>query len=271
MKDAVHTKIQYWGWNKAARFYDNLWQKQLKHSQEELLKMAKVNPDEKVLDICCGSGLVTFHMAKTIQTANITGIDFSEEMIEIASNEAKKKGLKNIRFEKMNAENLSFSDAQFDVTINALGLMYLANPLNAIREMDRGLQPGGRAMVLVWGARKNCGWAEIFPIVDRRVTTETCPLFFQQGTGHTLQNSFELAGFAEIEEIRINDPIHFKNEQEAADAMLVGGPMALAWSRFSNDTKKAVRNEYLESLVPWKNGSGYYIPAEFVIVKGYRK
>jgi hypothetical protein len=44
--------------------------------------------------------------------------------------------------------------------------------------------------------RQDCGWAEIFPIVDRRVTSEVCPMFFQLGTGSSLARACEPAAIA---------------------------------------------------------------------------
>jgi ubiquinone/menaquinone biosynthesis C-methylase UbiE len=97
----------------------------------------------------------------------------------------------------MDAEALTFDAASFDVALCALGLMYVPEPQKAIAEMHRVLPPRGRAVVAVWGARNRCGWAEIFPIVDRRVASEVCPMFFQLGTGDMLRNVFEAAGFTE--------------------------------------------------------------------------
>lgn len=271
MNSAVHTKIQYWGWNKAAPYYDDLWQNQLRNVQKLLLSEASVNPGDKVLDICCGSGLVTIPAAQAAEQGETCGTDFSEEMLEIARSVAQNHNLNNVRFEIMNAENLTFPDGYYHVVINALGIMYLADPVKAIREMYRVLKPGGRATVLVWGSRRNCGWADVFPIIDKRVASEVCPLFFQMGTGQTLLYSFQSAGFVDTEEQRISDILHFDNDQDAADAMFIGGPVALAWNRFNPDIRQLVYAEYLDSLKPWKKGDEYDIPAEFVLVKGIKR
>jgi len=77
----------------------------------------------------------------------------------------------------MDAEALACSDASFDVAINSLGAMYYPDPDKAFREMYRIIKPGGRAVALLWGRRSTCGWAEIFPFVDRRVESDVCPLF----------------------------------------------------------------------------------------------
>jgi ubiquinone/menaquinone biosynthesis C-methylase UbiE len=271
MDPALHSKIQHLGWNKAAPLYDSLWRKQLQPAQRKMLSMAAIKSGENILDLCCGSGMVTIPSAKAVgPQGHVTGTDFAEEMLEIAQQMADDSGLKNTHFQTMDAEHLTFPSENFDVVLNALGLMYLTDPGGSICEMYRMLKPGGRAVALVWGARKNCGWSEVFPIVDKRVTSEVCPLFFQQGTGNTLRRSFEAAGFIRVEEHRVTDSLHYDNDNDASDAMFVGGPVALAWRHFDEDTRIGARQEYLDSLKAYKTGGKYQVPAEFLVVKGVK-
>lgn len=56
--------------------------------------------------------------------------------------------------------------------------------------------------------------------------------------------------------------------QEACGATFVGGPVAMAYSRFDEETRAAAHAEYIESIAPYRNGSGYLIPGEFVVTAG---
>ena len=78
----------------------------------------------------------------------------------------------------MDAETLALPDAGFDVALNALGLMYVPEPEQAVREMRRVLRPGGRVGLAVWGERSRCGWAPVFEIVQAEVASDVCPRFF---------------------------------------------------------------------------------------------
>ena len=127
-----------------------------------------------------------------------------------------------------------------------LGLMYMPDPQKAIREFYRVLRPGGRAVAAVWGERRKCGWAEIFPIVDSRVQSEVCPMFFNLGTGCVLSQLFGAAGFREIDTRRRESRLRYQTTEEACEAAFAGGPVALAYSRFSQD-KKHTRNIWLRS------------------------
>lgn len=172
-------------------------------------------------------------------------------------------------FRRMDAETLEFPDDEFDAVLCGLGLMYVAVPHNALTEMRRVLKPGRRAAAVVWGARKNCGWAEIFPIVEARTASDVCPMFFSLGTGSTLAGAFSEAGFTDVREERISVPIVFPSAEAAIGAAFVGGPVALAYARFDDPTRESAHAEYLESIEVHRRGEAYHVPGEFVAVIGH--
>jgi hypothetical protein len=131
--------------------------------------------------------------------------------------------------------------------------------------MRRLLRPGGRAAAAVWGARRKCGWAEIFPITDARVASEVCPMFFHLGTGDMLARAFEAAGFTEVRSERLSITLSYASAEDALAAVFCGGPVALAYSRFDEATRRAVHAEYLESIAAYRTGDGYAVPGEFVV------
>lgn len=270
MKPDLQRRVQKYGWDYSSPYYETGWQHQLWPAQERLLDAAGLENGEHVLDISCGTGLVTFPIAEAVGAeGSVTGIDLSEGMIEKAKGIAGKRNILDVNFKAMDAEDLELSDESFDVAVNSLGLMYYPDPDKANMEMYRVLKPGGRAAALVWGRRKACGWAEIFPIVDRRVKTDVCPLFFQLGSGDSLRHSFEKAGFDEVASDRFEVTLGYKTDEEAIVGAFQGGAVALAYRKFDEATKEEAHAEYLESIKPYQNGEGYYdIPGEFVIVTG---
>ena len=135
-------------------------------------------------------------------------------MIAIASRAAAEKHIDNVRFERMDAEELHITDAHYHAAICSLGLMYVPDALKAIREMHRLLKPAGRIVAAVWGQRSKCGWAEIFPIVESRVASEVCPLFFQQGTGDSLAKTFVNAGLIRVRSERLSIPLYYESPEE---------------------------------------------------------
>ncbi len=148
--------------------------------------------------------------------------------------------------------------------------MYFPDPVASLKEIRRISQPGASTTVAVWGERRRCGWAGIFSIVDARVKTEVCPMFFGLGSGNSLVVAFEDAGFEHVRVERLSTTLHYQSAEEACTAAFAGGPVALAYSRFDEDTREDVHVEYLESIEEYRTGARYDIPGEFVGGVGYR-
>ena len=272
MEPALQRRIQRYGWDKASAYYEVFWQQQLKPAQDLLLEMADLQPGENVLDVACGTGLVSFEaLAKLGSKGRLLGTDISEKMVEMASLLAAQKGENRVRFARMDAEELGLENSSFDVVLCSLGLMYMPDPRKALEEMRRVLKPGGRAVAAVWGQRAQCGWAEIFEIVDQHVASEVCPMFFNLGNPDMLELNFKAAGFTAIGVRRISTILTYKDEQDALGAAFEGGPVALAYNKFSESIKQEVHAAYLSSLAPYKKGEGYEVPGEFVLAQGITK
>ena len=269
MDARLQRRVQRQGWDLAAPAYERLWQAQLSIAQHELLWQAALQPGERVLDVACGTGLVSFAAARAVGPAGgVVGVDLSGRMVEAARQRGEGTALTNVRFERMGAEQLALDDAGFDVVLCALGLMYMPDPAEAMREMRRVLRPGGRVVAAVWGERRRCGWAALFPIVDAEVVSDVCPLFFQLGEGDALASLVSSAGFEAVASHRIAATLSYADEAEACDAAFAGGPAALAWSRFDDAVRDRVRRNYVESIAGWQHGAGFRMPGEFVIVVG---
>jgi len=268
MEAQLMKRVQRYGWDKAAIHYESAWQQQLKPAQDLLLEMANIQDGEQVLDIACGTGLVTFKAAE--KAGYVLGTDISDGMIELARNVSKEKTISNIAFERMDAEKLELKDESFDVVLCALGLMYVPDPFLALSEIKRVLKPGGRMIAAVWGERDHCGWSGIFEIVDKRVASEVCPMFFQLGTGNRLELLLQKVGFQKFTSNRISTVLSYQTDDEACGAAFEGGPVALAYFKFDPQVKKEARLEYIDSISSYRQEYGYSVPGEFVVVSAQK-
>src|SRR5579871_59259 len=157
MEPDLQRRVQRYGWDKAAAYYENSWQQQLKPAHDALFDFANIQEGQKIIDVACGTGLISFRAAETTgKKGFVFGTDISDKMIEIANSTAKENNIENIQFERMDAEKLKIADEEFDLAVCALGLMYVPNPINALEEMHRVLKKGGKCIVAVWGKRNNC-------------------------------------------------------------------------------------------------------------------
>jgi ubiquinone/menaquinone biosynthesis C-methylase UbiE len=270
MDAALQRRVQRYGWDRAAQHYEKFWSAQLRPAQDLLLELADLHAGDHVLDVACGTGLVTLRAASIVgASGRVVGTDLSAAMVESLRALAAAHGVAG-EFERMDAEALRFADGTFDAALCALGLMYVPDPPRALAELRRVLRPRGRVVAAVWGDRANCGWAEIFPIVERRVASDVCPMFFQLGTSSALALHLELAGFANIVEQRFTTVLHYGSAADAIGAAFAGGPVALAYSRFDEATRDGAHAEYLASIEAYRHGERYEIPGEFVVARGVR-
>ena len=270
MEPKLHRRVQRYGWDLAVQDYDRYFVPLLRHCSERCLELAELQPGERVLDIATGTGVAAFPAAERVGLrGEVVATDISQRMVDAVREEAERQGVTNMSYERVDAEELGFADGSFDAVLCVLGLMYPANPQRAIEQMHRVLRPGGRAAAAVWGRRDRCGWAEIFPIVDARVASDVCPLFFQLGGEGALRYAFERAGFTNSREERLDRPLEFSNEHDVLAAVFAGGPVALAYSKFPPELRDEVHAEYLASIQPYRrDGGAYHVPGEFVFMVG---
>ena len=120
---------EVWNWNSPAGKIR--WQRRVR------LLTAHLNPDMHVLEIGCGTGLLTQELQHS--EADINAIDISPDLLSIAK---KKITSKNIKFTLENAYDLSFEDESFDTVIGSSILHHL-NIHKALSEFHRVLKPGG--------------------------------------------------------------------------------------------------------------------------------
>ncbi len=269
MDARLQRRVQRYGWDAAAETYDAVWRENLRTVHDALFEMAALNPGERVLELACGSGFVTFRAAELVQASGrVLATDISAEMVKLVQDRARQGGFGQVTAERREAESLGLTETGFDAALCALGLMYLPEPGEALCEMYRALRPGGRAVAAVWGERRHCAWADLFPIVDSVVQSEVCPLFFALGAGETLAREFELAGFTAVETCRLTPRLEFADQQSLLVAKIDGGPVALAAKRFDAVTRRQVEADFLASVAAHRRGEGFEIPAEFVIAVG---
>ncbi len=125
--------------------------------KRRLLQLAAVRPGESALDVCCGTGDVTFALAAA--GARTTGMDFSAPMLAVAvARRARIAAAARPVFLQGDALHTPFPDAHFDLVTLSYGLRNLASVGAGLSEMWRVLKPGGRLLVLDFGKPDNATW-----------------------------------------------------------------------------------------------------------------
>jgi ubiquinone/menaquinone biosynthesis C-methylase UbiE len=117
-------------------------------SQETLnriVQWAGAGPDDVVLDVACGPGLLACAFARVVKHA--TGIDMTPAMLEQARKTQQEQGLKNVSWQQGDVYALPFPQAQFSIVSSRFVFHHLQDPLAALKEMKRVCKPSGRIVV----------------------------------------------------------------------------------------------------------------------------
>ena len=104
-------------------------------------------PGERVLDVACGSGNLSFPAARA--GAEVTGLDIATNLIRTARDRARAEGLP-VRFDEGDAEQMPYGDASFDVVMSMFGAMFAPRPDATAAELLRVCRPGGRVAMANW-------------------------------------------------------------------------------------------------------------------------
>jgi ubiquinone/menaquinone biosynthesis C-methylase UbiE len=114
----------------------------------DLIELAELRSGEHVVDVACGTGVVTRLAAERIGGGAVAGVDVTPGMLEVAREVA---GDTAIEWHEASAEALPLGDATFDVALCQMGLQFFPDKPGAVREMWRVLRPGGRVVLNVPG------------------------------------------------------------------------------------------------------------------------
>lgn len=118
--------------------------------QKRLIKEMDISPEEKIIDVCCGSGKLTLKIAERLSAfkgGKVLGIDFSENMLKKGKEKAGKRNLP-VEFFCQDALNIEYTSKTFKKVVNSFALRNLSNIDLALSEMHRVLEDKGYLYVL---------------------------------------------------------------------------------------------------------------------------
>jgi SAM-dependent methyltransferase len=233
------------GWDTNIGGYASAFGAVARQTVGAMLDAARVTRGMRVLDVCCGPGMLA--AAALERGAEAIGLDFSPEAVELA-----RKLVPNGRFERGDAQALPYPAASFDAVLCGYGLMHLPEPAAALLEMLRVLRSGGRTALSVWDAT-GFGFALVYEAVRARGTMDVSlphgPDFFQFGSTERMSAALAEAGFAEAEAYSFHQDWHLANADRYIESILTGTVRAravlAAQSGAAADGVRAYISDYL--------------------------
>lgn len=186
----------------------------------QMLDLAQIRPDQRILDIAAGAGEPAVSAAERVGLGGyVLATDISEGIVELALQVARERGLKQMETRAMDGEKLDLPDASFDAVLCRLGLMYMPHPATALREWRRALRAGGRVCVIVFSTPDRNSWGAVPVSIIRRRAQLPSPVPgqpgpFSLGGPGVLESVFRHAGFANPEVCAVPVPLRMASTAE---------------------------------------------------------
>jgi SAM-dependent methyltransferase len=241
---------------------------------DDLFRAAAIAPDDRVLDVGCGTGHVTLLAARHAHRGNVAGVDLSAPMLERARADATAQGIANVRFEQADAQVHPFPDAGFDVAISRGGVMFFEDAVAAFANIRRGLRPGGRLVFMgPQGGGPDSDYA--------RATSALKPLLrapspASRGMGSLIEPArirevLDAAGFAGVEVEPVTALMDYgRDAADAAEFILGQGPVRSNLAGLDPSVVEPARARLREGLEAYETSEGVHIPGAVWLVSATR-
>jgi ubiquinone/menaquinone biosynthesis C-methylase UbiE len=164
-----------------------------------LVRSAKPQPGERVLDVGCGTGIVARYVAPLAgPNGEVVGLDLNPNMLAVARATAEQERLA-IDWQEGRAEALPFPDGRFDLVLCQFALMFFADRRAALGEMHRVLTDGGRVGLSVWqGLDRHPFYRALHEAIERRLGISGVREIFALGDADGLRTLLKDAGFRNV-------------------------------------------------------------------------
>lgn len=168
---------------------------------EALAALAQVGPDDRVLDLACGPGIVATRLAAS--GAHVTGLDLTPRMLDLARERAEAAGCADrCEFVEGRMDAVDADRGAFTVTVSRYALHHAADPAAVAAEMCRVTAPDGRVVVVDFAASEDRAAATAYDDAERLRD----PSHVRNLTAAELRESFEVLGMRVDAEISYRLP-----------------------------------------------------------------
>ncbi len=225
---------------------------------DRLAGFAEIQADERVLDIGCGTGLISRSLGPVRSPLAHIAIDLSPDMIAVAREHATPEG--NTHYVVMDAHDLVFHDAMFDVAMLGQSLSCLEDPWRAFAEIRRVLKPRGRIAVSCRCRSLSTPAQGVFferleRLAIRRPRTPSHHALF--GEPWVLSEMLEMAGFTDIRVTQLLVGVRARDVHEWTEMMQWSGPWTHAMVGVLSPGSRTTFEEELD-LTMHRLGEGDY-------------
>ncbi len=226
----------------------------LKPMGDEIIRLLNPKGADVVLDVASGTGEPGLTIATMLTGGKVIITDLAEDMLEIARENATRRGIKNIETRACDVCELPFADNTFDAISCRMGFMFFPDMILAAKEMVRVLKPGGRIATAVWNVPEKNFWVTVtMGTISRNMELPPpppgAPGMFRCAKDGFISDLFSQAGLKNITQKEIAGKLNSKTTDVYWNMMTeVGAPVVAALSKADDAMKAKIKGEVYQAL-----------------------
>jgi SAM-dependent methyltransferase len=235
----------------------------------DFIEWLALPPNSRWLDVGCGTGALTQEILARAAPAAVVGLDASDGFLAYARARTQDG---RIRFERGDAQSLSFRDGEFDAVVSGLVLNFLARSDQALSEMLRVLRPRGTAAVYVWDYAGEMQLMRHF--WDAAVSLDPLAEMLDEGRRFPICKPdrlialFKECGFAQTECHVLDVPTVFENFDDYWSPFLGGQGPAPTYACALSQTQREALRERLRATLPAERDGSIRLTGRAFAVRG---
>ena len=268
-------------WQKAAQGWNEqsanirAW---LRGATDAMLNMAEIRAGQRVLDVAAGAGDQTLDIAERVGPRGfVLATDLSPAILALAMDNARRAGYGNVQTRVADAESLGVAEAAFDAAVCRLGLMFLPDPLQALREMHRALKPGAGICVMVFSTPQAnpCVRILMSTALEHAGLPPGDPFqpggLLSLGKSGLIDELFKAAGFKDVATTKMPAPFRLPSVRDyLAFVRSSASPIQQILARLDAPAREAAWAQMEERLSTFTTTSGWEGPNELLLTAARR-
>ena len=232
----------------------------------DLVETAALNPDERVLDVACGTGIVARLAADRVGSSGlVAGLDVNPGMLSVARVVAARGT--GIAWHEASAESMPLQDAMFDAVVCQMGLQFFSDKVAALREMHRVLVPGGRVVLSTVGPMPDL-FAILADVLARHEQPESAGfvrrVFSLHDAGH-LEDLGEAAGLSALSVCRRVRALQLPPPTEFLRQYVHSTPLAATMTQLDGRARAAIESDVVQQWEALAGDGGLVLNLEVVV------
>ncbi|NOT34580.1 MAG: class I SAM-dependent methyltransferase [Candidatus Eisenbacteria bacterium] len=253
-------------WSAGGSDYDQI-SRGISDSIEHCVMRLNPRPGERILDLSTGTGWTS--RLVTRRGATVIGADIAADLLEAARANATAAGL-SIEYQLGDAENLPFSDGEFDAVVSTCGIMFATRPEAAAAELARVCRKGGRIALTTWLSDSNV--FEMFKVMKAYMPpppNPAPPSPFEWGRTERLRELL-----ASAFELRFEKGVSYYREPSGEAAWQTFskgyGPTRMLANNLDAEKREALHKDFVAFHEKFATELGTCVPREYWLTIGVR-